>query len=200
MSTNKLLMLKQRLGVVKYDNIVDLAWWNKIHETAKLYNVLIVFPVSDDLLYTAGYDRYDYPAWEGETLYVSDKGVTTNPKEIQGKLLLVVESVWLDNGISAWKLITTAKNYRSFEITEDGDVWANGLIIDMDAEMAMASDFDSADNVGMGASACASTEDSGTKCPGENKQHIDYDSLDGAATEPVSGLMDINGTKCGFEG
>ncbi len=196
----KLEIIKTHLGTVTYDNIVDMGWWDKLHEIAKAHNMLVVLPVSDDILYAAGCDNYDYPAYRSETLYVTDKEVTANLKTMKGRLLLTVTNVLVEKGDRAWNLITTSRNATSFDILEDGEVWANGLIIDMDAEMAMASDFDSADKVGMGASACARTEDGGTECSGKNKQHVDYDSLDGAATDPVSGLMDINGTKCGFEG
>lgn len=135
--TATLLSMKEWLGKVTYENIVSMDWWGRVHEEAKERNLLVAFPVSDDLLYTAGYDNDEYGAWEGTTIYVTDTGVSDKAKPSSyGKLLLAISSIWLNNSYShrAWELVTTSRNYTTFNIFEDNDLWANGLIIDMNKD------------------------------------------------------------------
>jgi len=136
MTNPKLESMKSILGKVTYKNTRSAGWWDKLHEEAESLNLLVVFPVSDDLLYTAGHDCDDYPAWEGTTLFVTDKMVQNTAINLKGKLLLTVTSVWIDDHCGpAWDVTTTSRHSESFPITLAGKLWANGLIIDMDAEM-----------------------------------------------------------------
>lgn len=135
--TATLLSMKEWLGKVTYKNIVSMDWWHRVHEEAKARNLLVVFPASDDLLYTAGYDMNEYSAWEGATIYVTNMGVSDKAKPpLYGKLLLVISSIWLEesNNHRAWELVTTSRHCATFNIFEDNDLWANGLIIDMNKE------------------------------------------------------------------
>ena len=125
----ELVELAKKLNNVTYDELKHFYEGNQSTEQAKECNLLIVYPMSDDLLYLSGYYDDEYGAWEGTTLFCTRKDAYGKPPS--GGYLFTVSSIWHDNREAPWEVMTDASDYLSFDIVDEGEKWGNGLIIDM---------------------------------------------------------------------
>lgn len=108
-------------------------------ELAKANGVVIVYGASDDLMELRGAIDDEVGMYEGGTAYINKDGVIYKPDccceyaedwyDQAAQTAVAIRAVWCEGDYS-WQY-EVAVPFETFEITEDGDKYCLGIVIDL---------------------------------------------------------------------
>lgn len=124
-------------SIVRREDLMRASYHNDILRLAKKANMLVVYPHSQDYVKALGRYNKFYLAPYGTVLFCTHNALTADKHEVQHTplgtpLYFTIVANWIDDYGHSWELITDADALH-FGISLEGEVWGNGLIIDMDS-------------------------------------------------------------------
>ena len=117
--------IAKALDGIEYPVKID----KQIISDAAKNDLLIVYPLSDDLLEFDGIWVDEFGAWEGITVGITPMGIADDGEQCQQ-----IQSIWCprkDGEVYASWLVKTDIPHASFSIKKDGDLFGNGIVINV---------------------------------------------------------------------
>lgn len=119
------------LSGATYDDPVSKHW----HERAKAEGLVVVFGASDDLMEFRGAIYDEIGAYNGTTALLTSNGLLQNDCsddycphfEMLKAIAVPIRALWSPGGGYSWKYETKIP-HATFEITEDGDPYCQGIV------------------------------------------------------------------------